>query len=1380
MTLWLMLQVSNQLRAQSNSTKFQFEHLTVNEGLPHSDAMSVVEDNLGFIWVGTNDGIARYDGFELKKYTLPVNPLNGLTSNRIQTLHKDWDGNIWYGAERAGLGIYDAYHDRFNSIFVDTDASVDKKLLLSLRASSVLSLASDRLGHLYAGTRDGVFVLTLNPEKKLLQLKRLALPDGQLVYSTNDIVVDSQQQVWIATAKLGLFFLKTAQQNSLQPTPFPKETIRAVHFDSKGTLWIGTTNHLYFVSTEEQRLFQNFQMHKIPFFVEDIECIHKDSFNRLWVGTNFGLFFWEDASNPNKVLTNRPQIFLPKDDNPHSINSARIHQVYEDSNQILWLAASAGGLNKVDLRRKPFEILQRRYFQKPTLPNNYVNAVLKDPEHNGLWIGTRNGFSYYKFESKTYTNYANRQADGDATGIEVSSLFKDSQGTLWVGTRYNGLYLLRKGQLQKLHFSKEKNIPSTSIESIIETSDGAIWVATFESGMLQFDKSGNLLEVFSSSNHNFPARQFTHLLYDQSKEHIWASTRDMGVFLFQLKGKKPHLLQKFSFKEHNPNSLSVNFAWQKILDPNGAVWVGTIGGGLNKIEPLKNGKYFVKRINIPESNVEGLVQDQRGNLWIGGSGLGRFTPNTGQWVHYDVADGIQSNSFKVGAACKDSAGKIYMGGIKGLTYFDPLKIQPNKQNLPVRFTNLKIFNQVVNVGQELNNRVILPKPFHRLEELEIHADENDFSLEFVGLNFTNPAKTTYSYKLNGYNPNWIYVGSKARVASFANLPAGTYQLYVRAHNGEGQWSKIESISIHVLPPWYQTWWAYFLYLFLIVSGLYLYQQNTLKHQKLQNDLALETFKTEKEKELTDLKLRFFTNVSHELRTPLTLILGPLEEMITLPSPFRGKLALVHQQSKKLYELVNQLLEFRKIETGNVSITARKEQIVPLLREVLLIFQMKSEEQSINYQINLPHEEFEMYFDSSKVEIIITNLLSNAFKYTPFGGQIKIEVLVKGNWKEAAVFESNQLLDNYLEIHIQDSGIGMKPEALTKIFDPYFQASHTETLNLVGTGIGLSLVKQFVEAHSGEIIVTSSPQNGTLFTVKLPFGSTHLSPEQIVTDASSDSLSWLQSAPLVSQEKEIGQAETKLQKLLIVEDNPEVRQYVQKLFESQYQTFTAIDGIDGLEKTLQIMPDIIISDVMMPKMDGMEFCKKIKQNPKISYIPVVLLTARSAATHHIEGLENGADEYLSKPFHPQLLQSKINSLLHNRLLMREYYQKQILLQPSAVSIPDDTKSFLEKAMKIVEENLGNPNFNVQELVREMAMSQSGFYRQIKSITGQTVVEFIRDIRLKRAAQLLISTDLRVQEVATMVGIEDAKYFRKMFQQIYELAPSEYAKQFKKTK
>lgn len=1375
-------------QAQSGEDRFRFEHLTVNEGLPHSDAMSVVQDNAGFIWVATNDGVARFDGYEIKRYNLPVNPKNGLTSNRIQSLHKDFRGYLWSGAERAGLSFYDENYDHFININDRTTSTVDKKTLAILRNTSVLNISSDRQGHIFAGTREGVFMLTLNLHNELIDIQQISL-GSQKVYTASDLAVDSSGTLWIGTDGKGLWYLEAtwikAGRNIAKIAPMSVDEVSALHFDKKGNLWIGANNRIYWVAAQEFKERHPFDKHPLPQTLEGIECIEVDSFGRLWVGTNFGLYFWEAQPNNTNipVVQEKVSIFLPKDDNPYSINSGRIHQVFEDKNQILWFAASAGGLNKVDLRHKPFHNLQRQFKQNPTLPNNYVNALHKDFQHNWLWIGTRNGFSRYDFTTKTYKNYLNREALGDATGIDVASFCQTTSGSLWVGTRYNGLIRLQNNQITTFkQLNPQLSLFSTSIESIVEDNDGSIWLATFELGLIHLDKNGKFLAQFSLDDNQLPSRQFTYLLYEKEKGILWASTRDIGVLKIQIMPQKLRVLEQFSYKKNDKNSLSVNCAWPLLKDTEGAIWVGTIGGGLNRIIPMASGKYQVQRYQTPEMNVETLLSDEKGNLWIGGSGLSRFTPKNKQWLHYNVADGIQSNSFKVGAACKATDGTLFMGGIKGVTYFRPSQILPNQYAPKVWLTNLRIFNKVVRVGEKINNRVLLNKPMSKTHQVTIHADENDFSIEFVGLNYSNPNKNTYAYRLVGYNDNWIYPAAGQRTASFSNLAAGQYYFSVKVDNGEGRWSEQPAtLQITILPPWYYTWWAYLLYLSLIAIGLLIYRKITLSQQELRNTLALEKFKTEKEKEVTDIKLRFFTNVSHELRTPLTLIMGPLEDLVSTQGNNHNKLILMHQQTKKLLDLVNQLLEFRKVEAGHISLHASEGNIIHFLTEIFLIFQLKAEEYQFDYAITIPNEPVTMFFDWSKLEIVLTNLLSNAFKYTPHGGKIRFGVSVVGSPNANARWVDKQLQDNYIEIKVQDWGVGMNPDELNKIFDPYYQASHTDTMRMLGTGIGLSLAQNFVEAHHGQITVDSSLGIGTTFTVKLPFGKAHLSASQIgepLQESNFTSMNTLKSPSLAKPEwLKTDFMIPPTTRILLVEDNTELRQYLQQLFEPYCEVFLAVDGIEGWEKTLEAIPDLIVSDVMMPNSDGLSLCKKVKDNPKTTHIPVVLLTARVAVMHELEGLETGADEYMAKPFNPKILLTKVFSMLQSRLLLREYYQRQLLLEPSLVMIPDETKVFLQKAMTIVEDNLGNSDFNVQVLVREMAMSQSAFYRQIKAITGQSVVEFIRDIRLKRAAQLLTTSNFRVSEIATMVGIDDIKYFRKMFQSIYKLSPTEYARQHK---
>ena len=653
----------------------------------------------------------------------------------------------------------------------------------------------------------------------------------------------------------------------------------------------------------------------------------------------------------------------------------------------------------------------------------------------------------------------------------------------------------------------------------------------------------------------------------------------------------------------------------------------------------------------------------------------------------------------------------------------------------------------------------------------------------MGLNYANPQKNRYAYRLIGYNEGWVYPASGQRTASFANLPPGEYTFEVKASNGEGVWSRHPAVMrFDVRAPWYKTGWAYLLYAAIMAGAVVLYRRVEMAQQSLKNRLALEQFQAEKEKELTGLKLGFFTNVSHELRTPLTLILAPMEEIMSSPGPvpnLRNKVQLMYKQTRKLLDLVNELLDFRKVETGNVPLRTSQDDVVQFLADTYATFQLKAQERDVQYQLDVPAEPIRLYFDRSKLEIILTNLLANAFKYTREKGRVELTATTVGNPGAEAVYTDGQLTGNYLKISVTDTGTGIRADELDRIFDPYYQASHTNTLRMTGTGIGLSLARQFAGRHGGQLTVASTEGVGTSFELRLPFGHQHLRPEDVQEEPGPNLPTHEQLLSLLEDNQLTLNEELKTTgrplRLLVVEDNDDVRNYLQELFASDYDVSTAEDGVEGWEKALSLLPDLIISDVMMPRSDGLELCQKTKQHPKTAHIPVLLLTARTAETQQLEGLGMGADDYMSKPFTPALLQAKATTLLRNRQKLHEYYQRHILLEPTEIVVADADRKFLESAMAVVEQHLVDPEFSVQVLVKEMAMSQSVFYRRIKGITGQTAVEFIRDVRMKRAAQLLAQTQMRVSEVAFEVGVEDAKYFRRMFQKIYNLSPSEYAKQ-----
>jgi len=1361
--------------------------------------MAVVQDPAGFIWVGTNRGLDRYDGYNLKTYVLPVNGLNGLSANRIRTLFTDPAGRLWVGTELAGLSFYDADHDQFVRLAEQPAAPASRSLMRKLAQADVAALACDAAGRMWVGTNLGLFVLTIKPGYPQIQRIEAILPTGpQGLFNVRALTVDRQGTVWIGSSNAGLQVVNTkAPHLTPRPTAIAATSVRALHLDHRGDLWVGTEHTVLWVPGAAGRRAEELRATPVSERLPLLQSLHLDSFNRLWVGTTNGLYGWE----PGPAIANRPPLqpdpphrFMPRDGDPNSLTSEQIYQIVEDRNQIVWLCASDGGLNWVNLRQKPFAGIRQLRLGQPREPTNYINAIFKEEERNLLWYGTRNGVSCYDLTTNQARYYLTQQQPG-AGEILVSTIFQSSNGTLWFGTRGHGLVALTRsrGHDQLTTYSVlgkgAVDLRQADIESLVEDRYGTLWVGTRSHGLFHLSQQGQLLNSYQAPGHSLPSTHFTFLLYDRTQDVLWASTTDAGLLKLRVTPDSVELRRQFAYHSPAGQRLPVNYVWPLLLDRQGALWIGTIGGGLQQLVTDAQGRESIRSYQswLPESDVESLLADDDGNLWMGGNGLYCFQPRARRYLRYDVSDGLQSNAFKVGAAYRAQDGMLYFGGINGISYFQPRTVHPNSSPPVVQLTGLQINNEPVAVGARLHDRVLLKHALSVPQQLTIKASENDLSLEFVALNFANPQKSRYAYRLEGYNQHWVFPVAGQRTASFTTLPPGQYTFWVKASNGEGAWSRPRAtLRFTVLAPWYRTWWAYAAYALVGLGAVAWYRRVEMAQQQLQSQLVLEQFQAEKEKELTDLKLGFFTNISHELRTPLTLILGPLEDIMADPGAGagqRGKLRLMQQQTHKLLALVNQLLDFRKVETGHVPLRARYGDVVPVLTNLHAVFQLQAASQGIDYVLEVPAEPVPLYFDYNKLETILTNLLANAFKYTPAPGRIELAATLIGNPGGEAVYSQQQLLGNYLKIIVSDTGTGIRAQELNRIFDPYHQAAQAGDRQLMGTGIGLSLAKQFAERHGGHLHVVSTEGQGTTFELRLPFGQQHLAPEdRPPIDPTAELLDEAHALlPLdVVDAEESERAPASLPSLLLVEDNEEVREYLLQLFEGKYTVLLAEDGLVGWEKALRYLPSLVISDVMMPHSDGLALCQKIKQHPKTGHIPVVLLTARTAALHELEGLGMGADEYVSKPFNPQLLQAKVIGLLRNREKLREYYQRQILLEPTEIVLADADKQFLETTMAAVERNLDNPEFSVQVLAREAGMSQSLLYRRIKTATGQTAVEFIRDVRMKRAAQLLTQTHMRVSEVAFQVGIADEKYFRKTFQKVYGVLPSEYIRQHRSSR
>lgn len=810
-------------------------------------------------------------------------------------------------------------------------------------------------------------------------------------------------------------------------------------------------------------------------------------------------------------------------------------------------------------------------------------------------------------------------------------------------------------------------------------------------------------------------------------------------------------------------------------DSKDRLWIGTDGGGVNYYNPITDKFYALnEQEKLTDDVIHAIIEDEQGDIWLStDNGLYRlhfkgfdfpFTSKNVLVKHYNADDGLASNQFQTNASLRLKNGELLFGGINGLTSFFPDRLIKNKMKPKVAFTDFLIRNKPALVDSANSP---LKKSITFSDQVELKYDEGYITIKFAALNFINPEKNKYAYKMEGISgDDWHYSGTQ-REANYTNLSPGKYVFKVKAANNDGLWNAEPiTLKITVLPPWWQSWWAFVIYAviaYYIVITIYRFQKNRLN---LKRELYLEHLEKERQEELHQMKIDFFTNISHEIRTPLTLILGPLEKLLTgagLNATVHRQLYQVQQNASRLMRLVTELMDFRKAESGHMKLSFSACNIVQFAEEIYLSFQNLAEDKQIDYRFESEVAKLEVFFDKDHLEKVVFNLLSNAFKFTPENGKIILHIAQ---------------IENEVKLQVIDNGKGISESNINQLFTKFFQVYNDEVANS-GYGIGLALSKNIVELHKGTISVTSNtadPENRkTTFTVVLPLGSAHLGSNTIIPEyMNSDNPVhyYLQSAAndiIAAPKEEVGE---KKYTLLVIEDNVELRNFIIESFEQHYRVLQAKNGLDGLEIALEQLPDLIISDVMMPEMDGLELCRRIKSDERINHIPVILLTARAAYIHQINGYEKGADAYITKPFSIQILALNVKNILGTKEATRQKFVRDILLNPEPVKVETPDDRFLAKLMKVIEENIDNSEFDVTALTVEVGMSKTVLYKKVQAITNLSVADLIKTVRLKQAAYLLEQNQMGIAEIAFAVGFNDRKYFSKEFKKQYEMSPSEY--------
>ena len=1384
---FLFLILSHQTSPQSHipDNKIHFDNIT---DLPTSSIWCVLQDSKGFLWIGANDGLFRYDGRKYKLFRYLSDDVNSIGADVVRAIIEDKDGILWMGTAGGGLNEYHSAEENFTRYINDPDNST------SISSDIVFSICEDKSGVLWIGTNGEGLNMFDRQNGKFIRYKND--PEDPLSLSNNiirSIYEDSRGNLWIGTMGGGLNKFDRIKKkfirytnNPHDPTTISDNDINRICADNLGTVWISTLgggiNKLTYKDDNKTPVFTHYKNNPdnpLSLNNDNNTTLLIDKNNVIWIGT-WGGGLNRTVSNLNN---NFSLSFISYKHDPYdqfSLNINNVNCIYEDKTGLLMVTGWGGGL-QVFNKHKQFRLYRHEPTNPFSLSANGISSIYED-KTGTLWIGTWDA-GLNKFDRATNKFVAYKNDPGDPNSLSdngVSAIYEDRSGTLWIGTWNGGLNKFDRKTEKFLSYKHDpqnpKSISDDRIISIAEDQSGRLWIGTYYGGLNKVEKKSESFTNYKNipgDPNSIGSNAISYFFLDKSGT-FWIGTYGGGLVSLEPNEDK-FLHYNFS---NDPKKIFPSEITSLYEDKSEILWFGTGGQGLFKFNRA-NGK--VKIYTIEDGSlsnyITGILEDHSGNLWLSSDkGLSKFNPTTEYFRHYDVEDGLQGNEFEELAYCKSITGELIFGGKNGFNIFYPDSIKDNTHIPPVFITDFYLFNKPVPIGYDsLSDRIILSKSLIECEEIELNFDDKVFSFEFAALDFHAPNKNKYAYIMEGFDKDWTYIDANYRQVTYTNLDPGEYIFRVRGSNNDGIWNEAgTSIKIIILPPWWQTSWAYLIYILLIGSIIYFAWKAQLKRIRTKHEYEMSRFEAQKLHEVDEVKSRFFTNISHEFRTPLTLILGPVKQMIEKLNEGRMKddLGMVHRNANKLLELVNQLLDISKLESGNIKLQTVPRNIIPLLKALVLSFTSYAERKMITLKLNSFEDELIVYIDKDKIEKIITNILSNAFKFTPDGGTIVVTVKTD---------------ERNLNIIISDTGVGIPKEKISKIFDRFYQVDGSHTREQEGTGIGLSLTKELVELHKGKIEVKSEEGKGTTFTVSIPLGKEHLDVQEII-----EIEKVAEGEPRQGREKaapEYGEEFEKkiehkvdieffgkesLPLLLIVEDNLDVRNYIKDNLKRKYRILEAVDGEDGWNKAVESAeggPDLIVSDVMMPKMDGFKFCEKLKTDERTSHIPVILLTAKAAKEDKLEGYETGADEYIMKPFEPDELKARIKNLIEQRKRLHEHFRKQGLAGADQQKITSVDKKFLQKCLDVIKKHLSDSLFSVEMLAEELAMSRSVLQRKIQSLTGESPGELIRQIRLNKAVELIKHRFGNLSEIALEVGYNNPAHFSEAFKKHFGTTPSQ---------
>lgn len=1344
--------VSSTLFSQTNIGYLGIEH-----GLSNNYVTKIYQDKYGFMWFGTYGGLNRYDGYTFKVYKNQPHKQESLPDNRITDIIENKEGTIWVATkvgaallEKDGLNFKRLRLKKENGQLTHIDFAINQ---FARYRNKALFAASERAGLLKLNTSEE------NGIPLSFTIPALIEGDKSLSYHVSSLAVH-KDTLWLIIQHVGICYYDEAE-GIVRVKAAGNITTSSMAISGDGDIWFANNNQ------DVSRY--NPRADSFSFYT-----IHKGRLNNRIVNLYFGkdqkIWACTDGAGITRIEPHTGKMdYIAHQKDQDVLTSNAVFAVYEDHQSRKWIGTLRGGINILDPNKGKFQLVRSDIQTKKINPNDFILSFAEG-KNQDIWVGT-DGSGLMKWDRRknkfnAYTNFTRQNTvstplnNGFITGIVL-----DKNDDIWLSTYGDGIIKLNEKTGKTIRYNcfyPNSTHLNHAVWRLYKDSRDRIWASTLNGGsVLTLDRKKDQFVPL-----NVPIYDAISI-YEEDEYTFWfGSWAD---------------LTRLDLLTMRTSTVSIGSPIRFIHKGKGNIlWIGTEGGGLLKFDKASK-KYtrFTDSDGLASNTLLNLLEDEKGDFWISTyNGISKFDPVRQTFQNFYESDGLQSNQFSYNAALKLKNGEMIFGGIRGFNIFQPAQIKLNIQPPRIAITNLLINNNSFHLFDDKKTIDL-----SALQHLTIPYNEAVLSVGFAALEYSFPDKIKYAYFLEGWDKDWSYV-DKQRNAYYSHLKEGRYTLRIKSTDASGIWNDEErTIKIEVLPPWWRSWWSYTLYALSAIFALYIYIIYVKRQTKLKYKVRLANLEMEKERELNEKKLSFFTHIAHEFRTPLTLIVNPIKEILyngTDAHADTKELTNIYNNSRRLLSLVDKLLLFRKAESDFDSLRLVKIDLVSLCHEVFLCFKQHAASRQIDYQFLCDFEHGEILGDRDKLEICLFNLINNAIKFTPSGGKVTMSI---------------KQTEDKMTIQIIDTGCGIPNTVGDNIFKLFHRDYASNSVGKEGFGIGLFLVKKFAETHKGSISYSSGEDTGTCFTLMLLKGEVHFAGNLIFEDVAEHSVFLDELMSEVQQDnlnekqaniEQIAEAKKELDDLaeivtdkpimLVVDDNHDIRKYIKKTFEKEFDIHEAVSGEAALTCLSKIEPHIIISDVVMGALSGVDLCATIKNDPSLSHIPVILLTASSSPEIKLKGLEGGADDYITKPFDKDILVARVTNLIKSRNTLQTYFYNEITLQGNTHKVSDEYKEFLQRAILIVESHLDNPNFTVKMLADQIGMSHSNLYKRIKSISDKSANEFIRYIRLRKVAQLLINTDHNINEAAFAAGFSDIKYFRQQFQKLFGLKPSEYKRKY----